>query len=508
MRINYLLRFAAVFALSATCALGSFAARSDNSSELCLGGPDIPHDQSIDACTELLESCGTSKSCLFDAHLWRGIHYLGKGHYDAAQREFDSAVAIRSDVAFVFLKRGAAFYYREEYTLAIADFSRAIALSPTDLDLQMDATLSRGLAHARIGSDQHAIADFDAVVRAPMTYFSRHYSPKPAFIAEALVAKGWVLVHQGQLEDAIKAFGLAIKLNPRNDMAFSNRGWVFHKKAAYDLAIADLEQALRLAPQSKLARERLRIVRDARETILARVQANGSTARIALVIGNSGYQNSNPLPNALKDAGDVAAALSRLGYQIFGYPKTNFSMQALQAELTRFRLASFEASHAIVWYSGHGQQMREDGSEIPLDWVIPVDAKIQSAQDVSSNAISVETISNAVLAAKSLRLVVIDACRNTNFYTGLRGMTRNVTTYNGVFVVYSAQPGHVALDGPEGENSPFARAFLERIGGRTEIDVRQLIGDVVGRTASLTKGAQRPQPIDGLGTGDVVLIAP
>ncbi|HEV8261768.1 MAG TPA: caspase family protein, partial [Burkholderiales bacterium] len=42
--------------------------------------------------------------------------------------------------------------------------------------------------------------------------------------------------------------------------------------------------------------------------------------RVALVIGNSAYQHTVPLPNPRNDAGDIALALKRVGFAVIeGY---------------------------------------------------------------------------------------------------------------------------------------------------------------------------------------------
>lgn len=52
---------------------------------------------------------------------------------------------------------------------------------------------------------------------------------------------------------AIKFYNEAIKLDPKHELAFVNRGVCFKRKSEYDKAIEDYNQAIRLNPDSILA---------------------------------------------------------------------------------------------------------------------------------------------------------------------------------------------------------------------------------------------------------------
>jgi uncharacterized caspase-like protein len=272
----------------------------------------------------------------------------------------------------------------------------------------------------------------------------------------------------------------------------------------YDASLADLERSVALAKGScPRCEASLQQASDAN-----RAKAAPTGRRIALVIGNSRYLHSPILPNAANDAADVAKELQKLGYEVFGHPKTDFVRSQLVSEIEAFKKTSVGASAAVVWYSGHGHQMLEEGSELPFDWIIPVDAQINSKADVPKNALRLDELKIAVIAAKSLRLVVIDACRNSTFYAGsraTRGLSRNAPS-PGVLVIFSTKPGNIAQDG-DGRNSPFALAFLENIRNKPQLDVRQLFSAVTGRVLELTKNEQAPETVSGLTSGDTLALA-
>ena len=53
----------------------------------------------------------------------------------------------------------------------------------------------------------------------------------------------------GKLDKAIVDFNQAIKLKPRNAVAFYNRGVTYARKRQYDKAIADFSEAIKLNPR-------------------------------------------------------------------------------------------------------------------------------------------------------------------------------------------------------------------------------------------------------------------
>src|SRR5665647_1121814 len=92
--------------------------------------------------------------------------------------------------------------------------------------------------------------------------------------------------------------------------------------------------------------------------------------RVALVLGNSAYQNVAPLPNPSNDGAVIAATLKEAGFDIVD------SRHDLSAAETRRALRDFadrarDADIALVYYAGHGMEV--DGT----NYLIPVDARLE-----------------------------------------------------------------------------------------------------------------------------------
>jgi hypothetical protein len=186
--------------------------------------------------------------------------------------------------------------------------------------------------------------------------------------------------------------------------------------------------------------------------------------RVALVIGNSAYRNVPALPNPANDAGDVAAALKRLGFAVTLI--TNASFDEMRRGLIALGRDAAGADMAAVYFAGHGMEISGE------NWLIPVDAELGKETDAANEAVSLRSVMLQVSNTTSLGLVILDACRNNPFAAKMQrslalravigsGLGR-IEPVGNVLVAYAARDGTTALDG-DGRNSPFAAALLHNI---------------------------------------------
>ena len=226
--------------------------------------------------------------------------------------------------------------------------------------------------------------------------------------------------------------------------------------------------------------------------------------RVALVVGNSAYAHANPLPNPVNDAGDMAKALTEVGFEvILGLDVTK---QALDAKVRDFARALDRADVALFFYAGHGLQASG------RNYLVPVDARLQGERDLDFEAVSVDFVLKQMELEREgkTNVVFLDACRDNPLARNLaRSMgTRSasvgqglaqVQTGVGTFIAYSTQPGNVALDG-QGRNSPFTAALAKglREPGR---NLTSVMIDVRKDVLAVTGGKQVPWDHSAL-TGD------
>jgi len=190
------------------------------------------------------------------------------------------------------------------------------------------------------------------------------------------------------------------------------------------------------------------------------VRAQGQNG-VALVIGNSKYHWEAGLPNVRRDAPDIAKRFQALGL------RTELVLDAdrktMLAALEKLKAGVSGAPLATIYFAGHGVTWDKG------DFVVPVDADLSdpsAIKNLVANRQFADTISPA-----AHRLLVFDNCRN-NPADGWRqtqaerravfstGNANNGPANPNYLLLASTAPGHIALDGPAGQNSPFAAALM------------------------------------------------
>lgn len=221
-----------------------------------------------------------------------------------------------------------------------------------------------------------------------------------------------------------------------------------------------------------------------------RPQRTQSDVRVALVIGNSAYSGTTRLANPTRDAKAVAAALRKAGFadvtEAFDLSRTTM----LDA-LNDFSAKAAQADWALVYYAGHGMEVR--GS----NYLIPVDARLLSEAQVADEAIPLDRVLQGIAPARKLRLVVLDACRDNPFASrmasGTRSLTRGLAPVEpggSNYIIYAAKHGQVAQDG-DGANSPFVTALVKHMATpRLELD--RMFRRVSAEVLKTTDNRQEP----------------
>ena len=189
--------------------------------------------------------------------------------------------------------------------------------------------------------------------------------------------------------------------------------------------------------------------------------------RLALVVGNSAYKSTTPLANPLNDARDMAAALKAAGFTVVealdaGKPQFGSALRTFADKLAN-------ADIALFFYAGHGLQV---GAQ---NYLVPIDAKLERERDLEFEAIKLDFVLRQMEIDREGRtnIVILDACRDNPLSRNLaRSMGTRSTSIGkglaaastglGTFIVYSTQPGNVALDG-DGRNSPFTSALVRHM---------------------------------------------
>jgi hypothetical protein len=221
--------------------------------------------------------------------------------------------------------------------------------------------------------------------------------------------------------------------------------------------------------------------------------------RIALVVGNSAYQNITRLDNPRNDATLMADTLSSLGFILIGgRAQLDLDKAALDTDVQNFGRQIQGADVALFYYAGHGVQV--NGS----NYLVPVSANPTREADVDFQMVDINLVLRQMQGSGTrLNMVILDACRNNPF--GARGLRSSegglaqMRAPEGTLISYATQPGSVAQDGSDG-HSPYTKALAATI-RQAGLDIFQTFNQVGLAVKRETGGAQQPwvssSPIDG-----------
>jgi uncharacterized protein len=212
-----------------------------------------------------------------------------------------------------------------------------------------------------------------------------------------------------------------------------------------------------------------------------------AAGRVALVIGVSRYDKITTLANPAKDAALLKGTLEKLGFRVraLSDPSRSDLVEAIGA----FEEEAKDAEAAVVYYAGHGAMI--DG----VNYLLPRDASGQNRGALTGSSIESSMLSQALVGAKVVRLVILDACRNNPVASrsvGTRGgLARETNRWSTqVVTLMAAAPGEAALDG-DGANSPFAMALTAAL-SRPGMTVGELPSFVQAEVTRLTESEQVP----------------
>ena len=244
--------------------------------------------------------------------------------------------------------------------------------------------------------------------------------------------------------------------------------------------------------------------------VLAVCLANQSALagqRVALVIGNSSYQNVAALANPANDATAITEMFRRASFDVVE-SRRDLKYMDMRRALRDFADKARGADIAVIYFAGHGLEV--DGT----NYVVPVDAVLERDADVDDEAIGLNRILLAAEPATKLRLVILDACRDNPFAKKMkrtiasrslgRGLIGVEANKPNTFIAFAAKEGSTAADG-DGRNSPFSTALLKHL-TRPGLDIRKAFGYVRDDVMTATGNQQEPYTTNSLGGDDVALV--
>lgn len=211
----------------------------------------------------------------------------------------------------------------------------------------------------------------------------------------------------------------------------------------------------------------------------------GERPRVALVVGNSRYQQA-PLINPKHDAQDISKALDQLGFDVI--TAMDVDQRHFDQAIKKFGRRLQPGGVALFYYAGHALQVAGQ------NYMVPIKSGIERQSDVRYKAVNVgQVLGEMELAENSLNIVVMDACRDNplprSFRSGQRGLAR-MDGPKGTIIAYATSPGSVASDGA-GRNGVYTKYLLKYM-NQSGLSVEEVFKKVLQGVDKETDGHQIP----------------
>jgi tetratricopeptide (TPR) repeat protein len=209
---------------------------------------------------------------------YRGQDYALLGNWTEAITDYERAVALGAAAAdsHVWLWKGGAHGELGRWDLAVSDYSAAVAQSPDDYH----HWLARGKAHIHLAEWDKATSDFsqaiqcdadaaryaieilksngraqeaESMARQAIDLLEKRIGERPQ-AAEIRIALGRLYAQLAQSDKAEAEFSKAIELNANAWEAWSGRAYTHLHRQQWDQAVSDFSKAVELAPDVHMNR--------------------------------------------------------------------------------------------------------------------------------------------------------------------------------------------------------------------------------------------------------------
>ena len=207
--------------------------------------------------------------------------------------------------------------------------------------------------------------------------------------------------------------------------------------------------------------------------------------RYALCIGNNEYQFLNKLKYAVSDAESVAKKLETLGFEVDC--KCNLDRDDLDYYIASLEDKIEKYDAIMLYYAGHGFQIRNQNLLIPIDFNDKDDPKTADRRGYPINAI-LEKIEGDV---NKTRIIILDACR---IIRGMRGESdgngfAQMYAPQGTLIAFSTSPGQVSKESDSCKHGIYTKCLLQHMDD-VRISIEEMFKRVRTALAKETNGDQ------------------
>jgi Flp pilus assembly protein TadD len=217
-------------------------------------------------------------------HYWRGFALFKQKNYDEATAAIRRSMELKSDQVGAHWVLGAIFSQQGKKADAVSEFEKEIANPATDPATRVNSYINVGLMQRDLGNHEASITAFEKVIELDKTqseaysYLAEQYlaTGKPAK-AEEVQAKGRALGvedpkavfnvgatywNEKQFAKAEEAFRRAVTLDPSFAQAWKSLGYALLNDGKTDEAIKAFGKYVELEPGSPDAAELKKMIKD------------------------------------------------------------------------------------------------------------------------------------------------------------------------------------------------------------------------------------------------------
>ena len=219
----------------------------------------------------------------------------------------------------------------------------------------------------------------------------------------------------------------------------------------------------------------------------------------ALVVGISNYEKWPDLPNAVKDAREVATNLKQIGFEV--KLVLNPSSREMKSALTEvvYGMGNQKNRALLIYFAGHGETLElADGTK--LGYIVPSDCplKIKDPRGFDDKAVSMKEMEILALKVKSKHLLMVfDSCFSGSIFNLVRAAPVDISEKSAMPVRQFITAGGAGEQVPD--QSVFKVVFLNGIAGDADLNGDGYVtGSELGmhlqeKVVNYSRGGQHPQ---------------
>ena len=204
-------------------------------------------DQTLKACTTLIDAKAEPAPRLAQAYNMRAIAHQRMGQPDKAIADFGRAIQLMTgagksgfELAFIYFMRGNTYRGMGNLDQAIADHTESIRVAPGWDKSYND----RGAIYFQKGDFARALDDISKVIS---------FRPDNPRVADSYAIRAMLHQRMGQPAKGLPDADRAIELNPRSAMALYVRGRIYEALGRSEEAAAGMRAALAIDPRIKVS---------------------------------------------------------------------------------------------------------------------------------------------------------------------------------------------------------------------------------------------------------------